>query len=177
MTALPKYTMPKAFTYEAHDLDQTMALGRRLGRLLRPGTVIALVGPLGAGKTQLARAIAEGLDIADSRQVCSPTFVLIQEYQARLPIYHFDTYRLRSPEEFSDLGVHEYFAAGGVCLVEWGDRFEALLPADHLRIAIEVTAETSRRLSIEGTGQESDELASQLQDKIEPGQTKEAGPS
>src|SRR5947199_6148022 len=91
------------------ELAGTEALGRRLGGLLFPGAVVALVGPLGAGKTHLVRAIAEGLGIADSRVVSSPTFVLIQEYAARLPIYHFDAYRLRTPAEFGDLGVHEYF--------------------------------------------------------------------
>src|SRR5437016_12702945 len=76
------------------DLAGTITFGRRLGASLFAGAVVALIGPLGAGKTQLVRAIAEGLEIADSRVVSSPTFVLIQEYQARLPIYHFDAYRL-----------------------------------------------------------------------------------
>jgi tRNA threonylcarbamoyladenosine biosynthesis protein TsaE len=154
--------MSQAFTYEAADLNATMALGRLIGERLQSGTVIALVGPLGAGKTQLTRAIAEGLGIAESRQVCSPTFVLIQEYEARLPIYHFDTYRLRIPEEFIDLGVHEYFQGNGVCLVEWGDRVEFLLPADHLRITIDVTGEASRQITIEGTGVQSTALAHEL---------------
>src|SRR5947207_12209432 len=85
----------------------TAAFGHRLAGQLFPGAVVALVGPLGAGKTQLVRAVAEGLGIADSRAVSSPTFVLIQEYDARLPIYHFDAYRLRGPAEFFDLGAHE----------------------------------------------------------------------
>src|SRR5262245_32458269 len=76
------------------DLTATSAFGRHLGSLLFPGAVVALSGPLGAGKTHLVRAIAEGMEIADSRVVSSPTFVLIQEYEARLPIYHFDAYRL-----------------------------------------------------------------------------------
>src|SRR3954447_20032788 len=95
------------------DPAATEALGRRLGRLLFPGSVVALVGPLGAGKTYLVRAVAEGLGVADSRVVSSPTFVLIQEYRARLPIYHFDAYRLRGAAEFSDLGAHEYFEGDG----------------------------------------------------------------
>src|SRR5713101_2940980 len=119
--------MSESLTIEIPDLDATMALGRRLADLLFPGAVVALVGPLGAGKTHLVRAIAEGLGIADSRAVSSPTFVLIQEYNAPLPIYHFDAYRLRSPEEFADLGVHEYFEGKGVCLVEWADRVQASL--------------------------------------------------
>src|SRR5262245_66650234 len=77
--------------------DATAAFGRRLAELLFQGAVVALIGPLGAGKTQLVRAIAEGLGVADSRIVSSPTFVLIQEYAGRLPIYHFDAYRLRGP--------------------------------------------------------------------------------
>jgi tRNA threonylcarbamoyladenosine biosynthesis protein TsaE len=154
--------MSETITYEARDLDATMTLGRCLAELLQPATVIALIGPLGAGKTFLTRAIAEGLGIAESRRVCSPTFVLIQEYDARLPIYHFDAYRLSTPEEFVDLGAHEYFQSSGVCLVEWGDRVEAVLPADHLRIAIDVLSETSRRFTIEGTGQNSRQIAAHL---------------
>jgi tRNA threonylcarbamoyladenosine biosynthesis protein TsaE len=145
--------MYDTLTLEICDLATTMAFGRRLAGLLFPGAVIALMGPLGAGKTHLVRAIAEGLGIRDSRVVTSPTFVLIQEYEARLPIYHFDAYRLRFASEFSDLGAHEYFEGSGVCLVEWADRVDACLPKEHLRIAIEVAGETSRRLQIEGRGQ------------------------
>ena len=135
------------------DLAATGVVGHRLGALLFPGAVVALIGPLGAGKTHLVRAIAEGLQIADIRAVSSPTFVLIQEYSARLPIYHFDAYRLSGPGELFDLGVHEYFEGDGVCLVEWADRVEACLPAEHLRVTLEITGETSRRLTIEARGE------------------------
>jgi tRNA threonylcarbamoyladenosine biosynthesis protein TsaE len=138
--------------YDALDLDATHALGYRLGSLLFRGAVVALVGPLGAGKTQLVRAIAEGLGIPNSRVVTSPTFVLIQEYDARLPIYHFDAYRLRSPAEFYDLGADEYLQGNGVCLIEWADRVDSLLPDEHLRITIEVTGESSRRFTLDGKG-------------------------
>jgi tRNA threonylcarbamoyladenosine biosynthesis protein TsaE len=136
--------------------------------LLFPGAVIALVGELGAGKTFLVRAIAEGLGMRDSRVVSSPTFVLIQEYQARLPIYHFDTYRLRTAEEFADLGVHEYFAGDGVCLIEWADRVESVLPAEHLRIHLETTGPTSRRLTIEARGQRYESIVRGLSADIQP---------
>ena len=139
-------------------LAATQAFGRRLGQRLWPGAVIALIGELGAGKTQLTRAIAEGLDIADSRIVTSPTFVLVQEYSARLPIYHFDAYRLNAEAEFADLGVYEYFESGGVCLIEWADRVEECLPAEHLRIALETTGETARRAVIEGRGKDYENL-------------------
>src|SRR5437867_9640444 len=111
--------MSERLTIDVLTVDATMQFGRRLAQLLFPGAVVALIGPLGAGKTQLVRAVAEGLGIADSRAVSSPTFVLIQEYAARLPIYHFDAYRLHGPREFFDLGAHEYFEGKGVCLVEW----------------------------------------------------------
>src|SRR5260221_14582002 len=94
---------------ELSDLAATTSLGHRLGAALFPGAVIALVGPLGAGKTHLVRAIAEGLGIRNTRLVSSPTFGLIHEYPARLPIYHFDAYRLKNITEFQDLGPHEYF--------------------------------------------------------------------
>src|SRR5947209_9607539 len=112
------------------DLVGTAAFGRRLAQQLFPGAVIALIGPLGAGKTNLVRAIAEGLDIPNPDVVNSPTFVLIQEYEARLPIYHFDAYRLTSERAFADLGVHEYFERAGVCLVEWADKVPSCMPRD-----------------------------------------------
>ncbi|HTU17064.1 MAG TPA: tRNA (adenosine(37)-N6)-threonylcarbamoyltransferase complex ATPase subunit type 1 TsaE [Gemmataceae bacterium] len=140
------------------DLAATQAFGRQLGQRLWPGSVVALVGELGAGKTQLARAIAEGIGIPDSRVVTSPTFVLVQEYAARLPIYHFDAYRLHREAEFADLGVHEYFEGEGVCLVEWADRVSGCLPAEHLHIALSVTGPTSRRAVIKGRGSAYEQL-------------------
>jgi tRNA threonylcarbamoyladenosine biosynthesis protein TsaE len=134
------------------DLDATMSFGHRLALLLFPSAVVALVGPLGAGKTHLVRAIAEGLGIADSRVVSSPTFVLIQEYEARWPVYHFDAYRLRSEAEFFDLGAHEYFEGSGVCLVEWADRVATCLPAQYLNLVIEPSGETTRRIKVESHG-------------------------
>src|SRR6516225_8972659 len=115
---------------DVQSLDQTEALGRRLAAFLFPGAVAALFGPLGGGKTHLVRAIAEGLDVPSPAVVNSPTFVLIQEYQARLPIYHFDAFRLASEAEFADLGVHEYFQSNGVCLVEWADKVPTCLPTE-----------------------------------------------
>lgn len=149
-------------TLDLPDLAATEALGRRLGALLFPGAVVALVGPLGAGKTYLARAIAEGLGVADSRVVTSPTFVLIQEYKARLPIYHFDAYRLKSEAEFDDLGTQEYYDNGGVCLIEWADRVPDSLPPEHLRIALEPTGLHTRRVTLEALGSSYEQLVRQL---------------
>jgi tRNA threonylcarbamoyladenosine biosynthesis protein TsaE len=149
-------------TIELPDPEATQAFGRRLGQQLFPGAVVALVGPLGAGKTFLTRAIAEGLGIPDSRVVSSPTFVLIQEYDARLPIYHFDAYRLTNPAEFFELGAHEYFEGRGVCLIEWADRVEQFLPAERLRLNLEVVNENARRVHIEVRGAAYEELLETL---------------
>jgi tRNA threonylcarbamoyladenosine biosynthesis protein TsaE len=143
-------------------LTATEAFGHRLAAVLFPGAVVALVGPLGAGKTHLVRAIAEGLGVADSRVVTSPTFVLIQEYHAQLPIYHFDAYRLHGEAEFAELGAHEYFEGNGVCLIEWADRVAGCLPKGFLRITMEVTGETSRRLTLAGLGERYQQLARSL---------------
>jgi tRNA threonylcarbamoyladenosine biosynthesis protein TsaE len=149
-------------TIAVADLEGTMALGLRLGSLLFPGAVIGLVGPLGAGKTHFVRAVALGLEIRDSRAVSSPTFVLIQEYPARLPIYHFDAYRLKSAAEFADLGIDEYFAAGGVCLIEWSDRVAECLPHERLDIEIEVTGPDARVFRLRPLGEACERLAAAL---------------
>jgi tRNA threonylcarbamoyladenosine biosynthesis protein TsaE len=139
-------------TIDLPDLAATEAFGRQLAGLLFPGAVVALIGPLGAGKTQLVRAVALGLGVADGRVVTSPTFVLIQEYAGRMPVYHFDAYRLRGESDFSDLGVHEYFTGDGVCLVEWANRAAGVLPAEQLRVELTVTGETARRATVQGMG-------------------------
>lgn len=132
---------------EAETEVETERVGRGLAVCAGPGTVIGLVGPLGAGKTRLVRAIAEALGV-DPGAIASPTFVLIHEYQGRLPVYHFDTYRLAGPGLFEALGPEEYWDAGGVCLVEWADRVAGLLPPDAWWIAIATTGATSRRFTI-----------------------------
>lgn len=143
--------------------EATQSLGRRLGELFFPGSIIALIGPLGAGKTFLVRSIGEGLGVPDSRVISSPTFVLIQEYAGgRLPIYHFDTYRLKNVADFVELGVHEYFEGNGVCLIEWADRVTAVMPAEYLTIMLTVTGESSRSMTLEAHGQRYEEMLDAL---------------
>jgi tRNA threonylcarbamoyladenosine biosynthesis protein TsaE len=128
--------------------EETCRLGRALADVIEPGVVIGLIGPLGAGKTRLVRAMAESLDV-DPGAISSPTFVLIHEYEGRLPVYHFDAYRLNSPAAFEDLGAADYWDGGGVCLVEWADRVLNLLPESRWIITLTLTGPTSRSAKIE----------------------------
>lgn len=127
---------------------ETERLGRALAEVIAPDTVIGLNGSLGAGKTRLVRAIAEALDVAPGA-IASPTFVLIHEYEGRIPVFHFDVYRLPSPSAFEDLGVADYWRAGGLCLVEWADRVRELLPEEAWRIEIESLDASRRRFRVE----------------------------
>ncbi len=130
--------------------QDTDRLGRALAEVLRPGTVVGLIGTLGAGKTRLVQAVATALGVPEG-SVTSPTFVLVNEYrQGRIPIYHFDTYRLKDDDEFLELGPEEYFASDGITFVEWADRVEHLLPDDWLEIELEVTGDTERRVALVG---------------------------
>jgi tRNA threonylcarbamoyladenosine biosynthesis protein TsaE len=138
---------------DLQSLADTDAFGQRLAQQLFPGAVVTLIGPLGAGKTHLARAIAVGLGISNPNIVNSPTFVLIQEYDARLPIFHFDAYRLTKEAEFIDLGAHEYYERGGVCLIEWADKVAAALPKERLEVRITITGPESRRVELTGIGE------------------------
>jgi tRNA threonylcarbamoyladenosine biosynthesis protein TsaE len=156
--------MDDVLIVDAPDIDATDRLGRRLAEVLVPGMVVALIGPLGAGKTRFVRAVTEGLGVADPHVVTSPTFIVIQEYQGRIPIYHFDAYRLRTAGEFFELGAHEYFQGDGVSIVEWADRVAACLPADHLRITIDPTGENSRRFRLEGRGERSAVIVRRLRE-------------
>jgi tRNA threonylcarbamoyladenosine biosynthesis protein TsaE len=146
----------------SHSENETESLAARLADALEPGTVVALVGNLGAGKTRLVRAVAEALGV-DCRAVASPTFVLVHEYAGRLPIFHFDVYRLREAADFLELGADEYLNSGGVCFVEWADRVEAFLPPDHLRIEIVATGETTREFRFLSTGAKAGDVVRKLQ--------------
>lgn len=142
---------PSEITFELNSETETQQLGRALGGAAQPGLVVALVGNLGAGKTRFVQAAAGGLDIP-REAVNSPTFVLIHEYEGRLPVYHFDTYRLGDIDEFLELGADEYMSGDGVCFIEWADRMEEVLPRDRLSITFEITGELTRRLTLAAGG-------------------------
>jgi tRNA threonylcarbamoyladenosine biosynthesis protein TsaE len=149
------------FTHDVADESGTAALGAAMGRALPNGTTVALCGTLGSGKTRLVQAIAEACGV-DRRQVVSPTFVLIQEYHGRRPVYHIDAYRVHDEDEFEQLGPDEYFDGDGLTLVEWADRVEVCLPPDRVEVHIEVTGPTSRRFEILALGTGYDAAIEQL---------------
>lgn len=133
---------------ETHSAEETEALGRRIGAACGVGSLIALVGDLGAGKTRFVKGLAAGLGVPADTKVTSPTFTLMNLYEGRIRLAHFDLYRLDAVD-LPSLGFFDVLADGAV-VVEWADR--AGLPADHLRISFEVTGESSRRLMIQAGG-------------------------
>jgi tRNA threonylcarbamoyladenosine biosynthesis protein TsaE len=135
-------------TIDVESEAQTEQVARALAEVVTPGTVMGLAGPLGAGKTRLVRSLAEALGV-DPGAIASPTFVLIHEYEGRIPVVHCDVYRLGSPDEFDALGVEEYWDSSGICLVEWADRVIDRLPAASWFLRIEPLGPESRRIVLE----------------------------
>jgi tRNA threonylcarbamoyladenosine biosynthesis protein TsaE len=137
------------FTIHCQSVEETQALGPRLAETLRGGEVVTLTGPLGAGKTTLVKSIAAGLGCTRDL-VNSPTFVVIQEYAGRIPVFHIDAYRLKDSDEFLELGGDELLRSGGVCLIEWAERIEDFLPRELIRITINPTSPDSRIIQVTG---------------------------
>ena len=128
--------------------EETIALGEKIARELPRKAVVLLIGDLGAGKTTLAKGIAQGLNAASADDVSSPTFTLIHEYGDR--VYHVDLYRLDTAAEVATLGLDEIFDREAVVLVEWGERFPGLMPAPRVEIRLEAEGEDQRRIEITG---------------------------
>lgn len=122
--------------FESKNEQETYALGEQIGKEAKAGTIYALLGDLGVGKTVFTKGFAKGIGILD--HVSSPTFTILQEYEeGRLPLYHFDVYRIGDPEEMDEIGYEDYFFGQGVCLVEWANLIEELMPPETKWITIE----------------------------------------
>jgi len=140
---------------QLNNSDETLKLGEIIGKSLNPGSIIALVGDLGAGKTVLVKGIAKGLGVEEEPN--SPTFVIMNSYEGRIPLYHFDLYRLSDEEELLGIGYDEYFFGDGVAAVEWADRVQDIFPEHTIKIEIKIPesksedSETIRDIRIEGT--------------------------
>lgn len=138
-------------TIDIDDESDMETFGAALAAVLPESAVIALDGPLGAGKTRLVQALAHAIGV-DRIDVTSPTFVLVQEYRGRVRIAHFDAYRLHDRDEFMELGPDEYFSSPGWTVIEWAERVADALPAERLEIRLETTGPNSRRATIVGVG-------------------------
>ena len=140
--------MPRTQGLRSSSPDQTAAIARRLVPELAPGTVLALVGQLGAGKTAFVKGLAAGLGIPP-HQVVSPTYTLIHEHGGPVPLFHADLYRLAGPAEVAELGLEDYAERGGILAVEWAERAAGLLPADTVTVRFEILGPRDRRIAIE----------------------------
>ena len=152
-------------TVITHSPEETRTLGRRLGRLLGPGAVLALSGELGAGKTCFVQGLAEGLEVRESH-VVSPSFVLVREYRGRAPLYHVDLYRLSPGREVAELGLEEFMGGEGVCAVEWAEKGLPLLPQENLLIKLSYVSQTERSISLEPKGTRYSQLFKSLKSEM-----------
>jgi tRNA threonylcarbamoyladenosine biosynthesis protein TsaE len=132
----------------SRSVEETVRAGARLARRLKKGDVVALIGELGSGKTVFAKGIAKGLGVKEARYVNSPTFVIIKEYAGRMPLYHFDMYRLDRAHSLDSLGLEEYFYGDGVTVIEWADKIRTLLPRNRIEVRFSVAGERERRIVI-----------------------------
>ena len=147
---------------------ETEGVGRLLGSLLTQGSFVALRGELGSGKTCFTRGIVTGAAPASAHLVASPTFAIMNEYPGPVPVYHFDFYRLGTAGEIAELGFEEYFQGDGICIVEWSERLDELLPADHLIVTMEHAGDDQRRVTLEANGPCSLELLARFAELAEP---------
>lgn len=132
--------------------DQTIKLGERLARHLKKGDIVCLQGDLGSGKTTFIKGVAKGLKIAPAK-VNSPTFVLMNAYQGRLPLYHFDLYRLENTGEVGAIGYEEFLYGDGVSVIEWAERLGGLTPKEHLRVELRHKGENERSIKFSAAGE------------------------
>ena len=142
--------------YETNSAQETFELGRRIGQQAKKGQIYTLEGDLGVGKTVLTQGVAAGLKITEP--ISSPTFTILQEYQeGRLPFYHFDVYRIGDVEEMEEIGYDDYFFGDGICLIEWANLIQEILPENVISIVIEKNLEKGfdyRRITLEGVNLE-----------------------
>ncbi len=150
--------MVKKAVLQTRSAVETIRVGKDIGRRLLPGDVVALVGELGAGKTQLIKGLAAGVGIENSAYISSPSFTLIHEYPGKVPFYHIDLYRLGREQEAGELGLEEYFQGTGITAIEWADKIPSFLPEEYLSISIAYFDRNIRSLEIAGNGKRFEDL-------------------
>lgn len=129
-------------------VEETIEMGARFAKTLKKGDVVALIGNLGSGKTVFTKGIAKGLGVKNVRYVNSPSFVIIKEYKGKIPLYHFDLYRLDKSTPFDAEGFEEYFYGEGAAVVEWADKIRHLLPRKHIEVKLSVAGGNKRKIEI-----------------------------
>ncbi len=151
-------------TIKTFSRDETAEAGRKLGRLLEAGDVVCLSGDIGTGKTVFTGGIAEGLGI--SGYITSPTFTIVNEYEGRIPFYHFDVYRINDPDEMFEIGFEEYIDGRGVVVIEWADVIKDILPREHIWVEISKDLKGDyniRNITIEFRGEKYQQIADSLE--------------
>jgi len=138
--------------YISNSPAETIKLAAKVAKKLKPGDVIGLVGNLGSGKTIFTKGLAQGLKVKNPDHVNSPSFVIVKSYPGKLTLHHFDVYRLNNPIELTDIGFDEYLADNGVCVIEWADKVEELLPSETIWVELRAKGENTREIAIENIG-------------------------
>ncbi len=141
------------------DEEETKSFGNKLGEIVKKGSIICLLGDLGAGKTTFTQSLAKGLGVCD--YVTSPTFTIVNEYDGRIPLYHFDVYRIGSSEEMYDIGYDEYINSDGVCIIEWANLIEDIVPEERLTIELKYV-EDGREMILTPKGEEYTRIVEEL---------------
>ena len=145
---------------------ETQAVGRAIGRASAAGELIGLLGELGAGKTRLVKGIALGLEVAESSEVKSPTFVIVREHAGRLRLFHVDAYRLSGAAELWAIGLEEILAQAGLVVIEWAKHVADSLPVDRLTVELGITGPNSRRIRLRGGGPRANELLGRIREQL-----------
>ncbi len=130
----------------------TIDVGKKIGKLLKEGDVVALIGDLGAGKTVISKGLCSGLGVEED-YITSPTYTIINQYDGKIPVYHIDLYRLKNSDELYNLGWDEYIYGHGTCIIEWADKAGEMLPEEYLTINIEVTGKNKRKITLQAKGE------------------------
>jgi tRNA threonylcarbamoyladenosine biosynthesis protein TsaE len=147
---------------QSKSTSQTIRIGKSIGSRLRAGDVVALVGELGAGKTQFIKGLAVGAGVGKPTYVSSPSFTLINEYPGKVPFYHIDLFRLESQKEAEGLGLEDYLHGGGITAIEWADKIPSLLPGEMLSIHIVYTGQNTRSIEMIGKGKRYEEFVNEV---------------
>jgi len=147
---------------QSKSTSQTIRIGKSIGSRLRAGDVVALVGELGAGKTQFIKGLAAGAGVGKPTYVSSPSFTLINEYPGKVPFYHIDLFRLESQKEAEGLGLEDYLHGGGITAIEWADKIPSLLPGEMLSIHMVYTGKNTRSIEMTGKGKRYEEFVNEV---------------